>query len=188
MVHRPRKPRRKKRTRIDSHRIVCPFRRFAHLSKSIPPNVQVLFRLNFLTVMLCIVMNRPYQFYYFVPLCTFWYLVLYLAMAMWPRAYIVATANTSKAGWTIHGIFLCRALSVRLDLWFSTWGRDPPRGVVDDFWKGRDPRRIREPFVEGSRVDSLCAQLYCICFIRVLYVGGRRVTVGFYDESRYTKG
>ena len=37
--------------------------------------------------MLCIVMDRPYQFYYYVPLCTFWFLVLYLSMAAWPRAY-----------------------------------------------------------------------------------------------------
>ena len=49
--------------------------------------MQVLFRLNFLTVMLCIVMDRSYQFYYYVPLCTFWFLVLYLSMAAWPRAY-----------------------------------------------------------------------------------------------------
>jgi len=33
---------------------------------------------------------------------------------------------------------------------------------------GRDPQRGRQPFFEGSRVDILCAQLYYICFIRVL--------------------
>ncbi|KAM4687283.1 N-acetylneuraminate (7)9-O-acetyltransferase [Discoglossus pictus] len=46
---------------------------------------QVLFRLNFLVVVLCIVMDRPYQFYYFVPLVTFWFMVIYCSLAMWPQ-------------------------------------------------------------------------------------------------------
>ncbi|KAG9279797.1 N-acetylneuraminate 9-O-acetyltransferase [Astyanax mexicanus] len=46
---------------------------------------QVLFRLNFLVVVLCLVMDRPYQFYYFVPLVTFWFVVIYAIMAMWPQ-------------------------------------------------------------------------------------------------------
>uniref|UniRef100_A0A4W4HBE4 N-acetylneuraminate (7)9-O-acetyltransferase n=1 Tax=Electrophorus electricus TaxID=8005 RepID=A0A4W4HBE4_ELEEL len=46
---------------------------------------QVLFRLNFLVVVLCLVMDRPYQFYYFVPLVTFWFVVIYGTMAMWPQ-------------------------------------------------------------------------------------------------------
>lgn len=50
--------------------------------------LNVVFRLNFLTVSLCLVMDRLYQFYYFVPLCTFWFLVLYVSMALWPRANV----------------------------------------------------------------------------------------------------
>ncbi|XP_077405087.1 N-acetylneuraminate (7)9-O-acetyltransferase isoform X1 [Vanacampus margaritifer] len=46
---------------------------------------QVLFRLNFLVLVLCVVMDRPYQFYYFVPLVTFWFVVIYGMMAMWPQ-------------------------------------------------------------------------------------------------------
>ncbi|MBN3298086.1 CASD1 acetyltransferase, partial [Amia calva] len=46
---------------------------------------QVLFRLNFLVVVLCLVMNRSYQFYYFVPLVTFWFAVIYVTLAMWPQ-------------------------------------------------------------------------------------------------------
>lgn len=34
---------------------------------------RVIFRLNFLTVVLCLTMNRPYQFYSFIPLVSFWY-------------------------------------------------------------------------------------------------------------------
>ncbi|KAM7121429.1 N-acetylneuraminate (7)9-O-acetyltransferase isoform 3-T3 [Molossus nigricans] len=46
---------------------------------------QVLFRLNFLVVVLCIVMDRPYQFYYFVPLVTVWFMIIYVTLALWPQ-------------------------------------------------------------------------------------------------------
>ena len=45
---------------------------------------QVLFKMNFLTFVLCICMNRPYQFYYFVPLVSFWYLVFYSILTFPP--------------------------------------------------------------------------------------------------------
>ncbi|RXN26219.1 CAS1 domain-containing 1 [Labeo rohita] len=56
---------------------------------------QVLFRLNFLVVVLCLVMDRPYQFYYFVPLVTFWFAVIYATMALWPQI-LQKQANVSK--------------------------------------------------------------------------------------------
>lgn len=48
-------------------------------------SLQVLFRLNFLVLVLCVVMDRPYQFYYFVPLVTFWFVVIYGTLAVWPQ-------------------------------------------------------------------------------------------------------
>jgi hypothetical protein len=36
--------------------------------------LQVLYRTNFLTIVLCLCINRPYQFYYFALLVSFWYL------------------------------------------------------------------------------------------------------------------
>ena len=40
--------------------------------------------MNFLTIVLCLAMNRPYQEYYFVPLISFWFSMQYLVMAVPP--------------------------------------------------------------------------------------------------------
>ncbi|PAA88338.1 hypothetical protein BOX15_Mlig034020g1, partial [Macrostomum lignano] len=47
--------------------------------------LRVLFRMNVLVVCLCLVMNRPYQFYYFVPLVSHWFLVTFFMAVAWPR-------------------------------------------------------------------------------------------------------
>ncbi|XP_055390090.1 N-acetylneuraminate 9-O-acetyltransferase [Condylostylus longicornis] len=46
---------------------------------------QVMFRLNFITVILCFCMNRPYQFYYFVPLLSFWTFLVYFVLCLPPH-------------------------------------------------------------------------------------------------------
>ncbi|XP_049269076.1 N-acetylneuraminate 9-O-acetyltransferase [Rhipicephalus sanguineus] len=46
---------------------------------------RVLFRTNLLVVLLCLCMNRPYQFYYFVPLVSFWFLVVAATLGSLPR-------------------------------------------------------------------------------------------------------
>ena len=33
--------------------------------------------MNFLTVVLCLAMNEPYQAYYFVPLVSYWFAIQY---------------------------------------------------------------------------------------------------------------
>ncbi|ELU01043.1 hypothetical protein CAPTEDRAFT_167181 [Capitella teleta] len=58
----------------------------------------VMFRMNFLVIVLCFVMNRPYQFYYFVPLVSFWFLVIYSTMAMWPRVSAATQGAYSSGG------------------------------------------------------------------------------------------
>ncbi|TRY94021.1 hypothetical protein DNTS_029590, partial [Danionella cerebrum] len=60
---------------------------------------QVLFRLNFLVVVLCVVMDRPYQFYYFVPLVTFWFGIIYGTMALWPQ--ILQKQANGSAFWNL---------------------------------------------------------------------------------------
>eukprot|EP00058_Branchiostoma_floridae_P013061 XP_002598549.1 hypothetical protein BRAFLDRAFT_66940 [Branchiostoma floridae] len=57
---------------------------------------QVNFRLNFLVVFLCMVMDRPYQFYYFVPLVTFWFFVVYGTMAVLPRVTAKSSGDNSS--------------------------------------------------------------------------------------------
>ena len=56
-----------------------------HLFVKLYVSFQVLFRMNFLTVMLCITMNRPYQFYQFVPLATFAFVMQYAVMICPPH-------------------------------------------------------------------------------------------------------
>ncbi|XP_064107706.1 N-acetylneuraminate 9-O-acetyltransferase-like isoform X1 [Macrobrachium nipponense] len=58
---------------------------------------QVMFRINFLVVVLCLVMNRPYQFYYFVPLISFWYTVMHVTLVLPPRITRPAHANSEAS-------------------------------------------------------------------------------------------
>ncbi|KAI3385778.1 hypothetical protein SNEBB_000417 [Seison nebaliae] len=65
--------------------------------------VQVLFRMNFLTILLCFVMGQSYQSYYFVPLITFWYLVLFAVMAIPPW---INETNTRERPWLYFVMYL----------------------------------------------------------------------------------
>ena len=50
-----------------------------------PAIFQVIFRVNFLAFVLCLVMNRPYQFYFIAPMLTFWFLLLNVIIVIPPR-------------------------------------------------------------------------------------------------------
>lgn len=47
--------------------------------------LNVMFRINFMTIVLCFAMNRPYQFYFFAPLVSFWFAVTYVTFTLPPR-------------------------------------------------------------------------------------------------------
>jgi len=65
---------------------------------------QVLFRLNFLVLVLCVVMDRPYQFYYFVPLVTVWFVIIYATMALWPQVLQKKANGTTHTDTHTHAI------------------------------------------------------------------------------------
>nr|XP_018910627.1 PREDICTED: CAS1 domain-containing protein 1 [Bemisia tabaci] len=71
---------------------------------------QVLFRMNFMAVTLCFCMNRPYQFYYFVPLVSFWFSMLYLVLLTPPRV----TAMSCEAN-PLHYLYL----AIKIIVFFS---------------------------------------------------------------------
>uniref|UniRef100_A0A452IHJ4 Uncharacterized protein n=1 Tax=Gopherus agassizii TaxID=38772 RepID=A0A452IHJ4_9SAUR len=75
---------------------------------------QVLFRLNFLVVVLCIVMDRPYQFYYFVPLVTVWFMIIYATLAVWPQ--IVQKKANGNSFW--HFGLLLKLISLLACIYF----------------------------------------------------------------------
>uniref|UniRef100_A0A672SX68 N-acetylneuraminate (7)9-O-acetyltransferase n=1 Tax=Sinocyclocheilus grahami TaxID=75366 RepID=A0A672SX68_SINGR len=81
---------------------------------------QVLFRLNFLVVVLCLVMDRPYQFYYFVPLVTFWFAVIYATMALWPQ--ILQKQANGSAFWNLA--LLLKLLGLLLFICFFAYSQE----------------------------------------------------------------
>ncbi|XP_016317701.1 CAS1 domain-containing protein 1-like [Sinocyclocheilus anshuiensis] len=81
---------------------------------------QVVFRLNFLVVVLCLVMDRPYQFYYFVPLVTFWFAVIYATMALWPQ--ILQKQANGSAFWNLA--LLLKLLGLLLFICFFAYSQE----------------------------------------------------------------
>lgn len=67
---------------------------------------QVMFRTNFLSILLCFCMNRPYQFYYFVPLMSFWMCVVYFVLSLPPRI-----TSGSVDAYPLHYLYLvCKCI------------------------------------------------------------------------------
>ncbi|KAF0024713.1 hypothetical protein F2P81_023515 [Scophthalmus maximus] len=90
---------------------------------------QVLFRLNFLVLVLCVVMDRAYQFYYFVPLVTFWFVVIYAMLAMWPQ--ILQKKANSSGIW--HLGVLAKLLGLLMFICFFAFSQAVIHGMLFAF-------------------------------------------------------
>ncbi|KAK6632527.1 hypothetical protein RUM43_013295 [Polyplax serrata] len=55
--------------------------------------IRVLFRLNFMQFVLCLCMNRPYQSYEFLPLISFWFVLMTLFFVVPPRITGLTSEN-----------------------------------------------------------------------------------------------
>ena len=66
------------------------------------PFIQMLFKYNFLTITLCLLMNRHYQTYYYPPLISFYFTLMYIILACIPPR-ISAQSVKEKP---IHFIYL----------------------------------------------------------------------------------
>ncbi|KAK7590435.1 hypothetical protein V9T40_002048 [Parthenolecanium corni] len=80
--------------------------------------LQVLFRLNFLTVVLCFCMNRPYQFYSFIPVVTFWVLLLYAVFTFPPR--VTSVSIETRPVQYIYVVFKMLFLFVSVSIFYMS--------------------------------------------------------------------
>jgi hypothetical protein len=73
---------------ISTYLFLCGYSHFSYFWQTgnggLSRFLNVMFKINFLTIVLCFSMNRPYQFYFFAPLLSFWYCVIYLAICVIP--------------------------------------------------------------------------------------------------------
>ncbi|CRL07468.1 CLUMA_CG020436, isoform A [Clunio marinus] len=80
--------------------------------------LNVMFRINFMTIVLCFAMNRPYQFYFFAPLVSFWFGMTYLTFTLPPRITAQTIENNSYQYLYLVIKFIC-LLSVITILYMS---------------------------------------------------------------------
>lgn len=71
-----------------------------------------------MTVVICLCMNRPYQSYYFVPLVSFWYLVVYIVLALPPKVSS-AICEANPVAYLYIIIKLCSLLAAITILYMS---------------------------------------------------------------------
>ncbi|KAL7020418.1 hypothetical protein ACKWTF_011523 [Chironomus riparius] len=64
-------------------------------NNSISRYITVMFRINFMTIILCFAMNRPYQFYFFAPLVSFWFSITYITFSLPPFISAQTVENNS---------------------------------------------------------------------------------------------
>lgn len=92
---------------------------YFHLESNLVTVFQVMFRLNLLTVSLCLCMNRPYQFYHFVPLVSFWFLVIYFLAWLPPRIYSGSLAEYGPRALLYFALKLLSLVSIITILYMS---------------------------------------------------------------------
>lgn len=80
--------------------------------------LNVMFRLNFMTIVLCFSMNRNYQFYFFAPLVSFWFAITYIFFTLPPRITAQTIENNSYRYLYLVIKFIC-LLSVITVLYMS---------------------------------------------------------------------
>ena len=80
--------------------------------------LNVMFRINFMTIVLCFSMNRPYQFYFFAPLVSFWFAITYVFFTLPPRITAQTIENNSYQYLYLVIKFVC-LLSVITVLYMS---------------------------------------------------------------------
>ena len=91
------------------------------------PFIQMLFQYNFLTITLCLLMNRHYQAYYYPPLISFYFTLMYVILACVPPRICAASVKEKP----IHFVYLLlkfllmgkRLLSLAEMRFPSTWKR-----------------------------------------------------------------
>lgn len=80
--------------------------------------LSIMFRINFMTIVLCFAMNRPYQFYFFAPLVSFWFAITYITFTLPPRITAQTIENNSYQYVYLVIKFIC-LLSVITILYMS---------------------------------------------------------------------
>eukprot|EP00794_Sanderia_malayensis_P017222 gene17222-18943_t len=80
---------------------------------------QVLAKLNIVCVAVCLFMDRPYQFYYFTPILSIWFMFLYVMMIFPPRLTATyVTDNFKNYSWVML------KFGVLFALIFIIWGNE----------------------------------------------------------------
>lgn len=123
---------------------------------------QVCLRLNLIVVCLCLCINRPYQYYYFVPLVTFWFIVVFLFMKIKPiKNHARPTANDHF--WIIFKLIILLGLITMLylsEVFFEKVFLLSPWGFL--FATGQDYTNIKDWWHHWSvdRYSVLAGMIY----------------------------